>query len=89
VVSLVQPYPQGVHYVTFQEAIVTEKQYRVPEISCEHCVRAITNELASVPGVEVVNIDIPTKLVTLRHNADVTDEQIIATIAEAGYEVAA
>jgi len=68
---------------------VTEKTYTVPEISCEHCVRAITNELASVPGVEVVNIDIPTKVVTLRHSDEVTDEQIIATIAEAGYEVAA
>lgn len=68
---------------------MVEKQYRVPEISCEHCVRAITNELTSVPGIEVVNIDIPTKVVTLRHEDDVTDEQIVATIAEAGYEVAA
>jgi len=68
---------------------VIEKQYKVPEISCEHCVRAITNELTSVPGIEVVNIDIPTKLVTLRHSNDVSDEQIVATIAEAGYEVAA
>lgn len=68
---------------------MVEKQYRVPEISCEHCVRAITNELTSVPGIEVVNIDIPSKLVTVRHADDVTDEQIVATIAEAGYEVAA
>jgi len=67
---------------------MVEKQYQVPEISCEHCVRAITNELTSVPGVEVVNIDIPTKVVTVRHAETVTDEQIVATIAEAGYEVA-
>ena len=71
------------------EAIVTEKQYKVPEISCEHCVRAITNELTSVPGIEVVNIDISTKVVTVRHTDEVSDEQIVATIAEAGYEVAA
>jgi copper chaperone len=71
------------------EVIVTEKQYKVPEISCEHCVRAITNELTSVPGIEVINIDIPTKVVTVRHTDDVSDEQIVATIAEAGYEVAA
>jgi copper chaperone CopZ len=68
---------------------MVEKQYKVPDISCEHCVRAITNELASVPGVEVVNIDIPTKLVTVRHTDNVSDEQIVATIAEAGYDVAA
>jgi copper chaperone CopZ len=71
------------------EETVLEKQFRVPEISCDHCVRAITNELTSVPGIEVVNIDIPTKLVTVRHTDSVTDEQIIETIAEAGYEVAA
>jgi copper chaperone CopZ len=68
---------------------MVEKQYKVPDISCEHCVRAITNELVSVPGVEVVNIDIPTKIVTVRHANSVTDEQIVATIAEAGYDVAA
>lgn len=68
---------------------MTEKKYHVPEISCEHCVRAITNELSSVPGIEVISIDIPTKLVTLRHTDEVSDEQIVATIAEAGYEVAA
>ncbi|MEX1158095.1 MAG: heavy-metal-associated domain-containing protein [Thermomicrobiales bacterium] len=68
---------------------MVEKQYRVPDISCEHCVRAITNELTSVPGIEAVSIDIPSKLVTVRHGDAVTDEQIVATIAEAGYEVAA
>jgi copper chaperone CopZ len=68
---------------------MVEKQYKVPDISCEHCVRAITNELVSVPGVEVINIDIPTKVVTVRHADSVTDEQIVATIAEAGYDVAA
>jgi copper chaperone CopZ len=68
---------------------VVEKHYRVPEIRCEHCVRAITNELTSVPGIEAVDIDIPTKIVTVRHADSVSDEQIIATIAEAGYDVAA
>jgi copper chaperone len=82
-------YPLGVTSGQYLEVTVTEKQYKVPEISCEHCVRAITNELTSVPGIEVINIDIPTKVVTIRHTDEVSDEQIVATIAEAGYEVAA
>jgi copper chaperone len=82
-------YPLGVTSGQYLEVTVTEKQYKVPEISCEHCVRAITNELTSVSGIEVINIDIPTKVVTIRHTDEVSDEQIVATIAEAGYEVAA
>ncbi|MGH9172795.1 MAG: heavy-metal-associated domain-containing protein, partial [Vicinamibacterales bacterium] len=56
---------------------------------CEHCVRAITGELSGIAGVEVVSIDIPTKVVTVRHTDDVSDEQIVSGIEEAGYEVAA
>lgn len=67
---------------------VVEKQNRVPDISCEHCVRAITNELTSLSGVEVTSVDIDSKVVTVRHTDNVSDDQIIATIAEAGYEVA-
>lgn len=72
-----------------KEASVVEKQYRVPDISCEHCVRAIKNELTSLTGIDGVEVDIPTRVVTVRHRGDVTDEQIVASIAEAGYDVAA
>jgi copper chaperone CopZ len=68
---------------------MVEKQYRVPEISCEHCVRAITTELSGIDGVEVVRVDIPTKIVTVRAAESVSDERIVEGIEEAGYEVAA
>lgn len=67
---------------------MVEQRFRVPEISCEHCVRAITNELTSVPGIEAVDINRHSKLATVRHADSVSDERIIATIAEAGYDVA-
>jgi copper chaperone len=35
----------------------------VPDISCEHCERAITNALAPMSGVRTVNVDIPGKQV--------------------------
>ena len=31
----------------------------VPDISCEHCERAITNALTPISGVRSVNVDIP------------------------------
>ena len=35
----------------------------VPDISCEHCERAITNALSTVDGVRSVKVDIPARQV--------------------------
>ena len=62
--------------------------YRVPDVSCAHCRLAITNEVAPLPGVESVEVDLDAKIVTV--TGEPLDERaIIAAIDEAGYEVAA
>lgn len=68
---------------------MTEKTYIVPDVSCEHCVSAITSELTKIGGVQDVTVDIPTKVVTVRHDGSVSDDQVVAGLDEAGYEVAA
>ncbi|HZP94873.1 MAG TPA: heavy-metal-associated domain-containing protein [Candidatus Limnocylindria bacterium] len=40
----------------------------VPDISCEHCERTITNALAPVEGVRSVRVDIPTKRVEVEYD---------------------
>jgi copper chaperone len=61
----------------------------VPDISCEHCVRSVTNALTPVDGVQDVQIDIPTKQVTVAYdNAKVDVEQMKAILAEEDYPVA-
>jgi len=67
---------------------LTEQTYSVPDVSCEHCVRAITEELTKLPGVERVGVDLTTKLVTVRHDESVTDTQLRDGIADAGYDIA-
>jgi copper chaperone len=62
--------------------------YTVPGMSCEHCRMAITEEVDKVEGVESVDIDLETKLVTVRGEG-VQDETVRAAIGEAGYEIAA
>ncbi len=59
--------------------------YSVPDISCQHCVDAITNEVAKVGGVTDVNIDLDAKTVTV---AGGDEAAIVAAIDEAGYDVA-
>ncbi|HEY8648875.1 MAG TPA: heavy-metal-associated domain-containing protein [Candidatus Limnocylindria bacterium] len=43
----------------------------VPDISCEHCERTITDTLSPVDGVKRVTVDIPAKAVTVEYD-DVT-----------------
>lgn len=67
---------------------MTEKTYNVPDVSCEHCVAAVQRELSKIDGVEAITVDLDHKTVTVQAAADVTDQQIIAGLDEAGYDVA-
>jgi copper chaperone len=62
--------------------------YTVPGMHCGHCRAAVAGELQGVPGVESVEVDLDSKLVTVTgHRLD--DEALRSAIGEAGYEVAA
>ncbi len=68
---------------TIQEVVLA-----VPDISCEHCVKAINGALGVLPGVETVSTDIPSKSVSLRYDsAQLSMEQIEATLDDVGYTV--
>ncbi len=57
----------------------------VPDISCEHCVNAITSEVSTVDGVEDVSVDLEAKQVTVVGG---DFGSIVAAVDEAGYDVA-
>ena len=61
------------------------KTFVVPNISCEHCVRSIKNELAEVAGVQSVEANENTKVVQVTWTAPATWDQIKATLAEIDY----
>jgi len=64
---------------------MSARSYRVPDIQCAHCERAITAEVSRVPGVEAVEVDLAAKRVTVR-GARVDDGAVRKAIDEAGYE---
>jgi copper chaperone len=64
---------------------MTELAYTVPGMSCAHCEHAVSSELAQVPGVDSVDVDLETKRVTVRGH-DLRDAPLRAAIEEAGYE---
>jgi copper chaperone CopZ len=63
------------------------RTYSVPAIHCEHCERAVREEVAAVAGVSSVDVDLETKLVTVTGSA-LDDNAVRAAIEEAGYEAA-
>lgn len=70
-------------------ATVQEMTLSVPDVSCEHCVKTVNGALGTLPGVETVSTDIPTKSVSLRYDpSQLSMEQIKTTLDEAGYTVA-
>jgi copper ion binding protein len=66
-----------------------EKTYRVPDISCEHCVASINRALGQIEGVGEILVDLEAKTVTVKMDAPVSDERIVEGLYEAGFDIAA
>lgn len=62
------------------------KDFNVPEISCQHCVNAITKEVTSISGVQNVKVDLGSKRVTVQADESVAPQTIVNAINEAGYD---
>lgn len=59
--------------------------YKIPNISCHHCVHTITSELSELPGVKEVKADKDTKIAVITFEAPATEEQIVATLRDINY----
>jgi copper chaperone len=61
--------------------------YTVPAMHCGNCTAAVEREISQVPGVELVEAELSTKLVVVRGEG-VDDAAVREAIMEAGYEAA-
>jgi copper chaperone CopZ len=61
--------------------------YAVSGMTCGHCEASVKKELSAVVGVESVDVDLKTKLVTVT-GSSLDDTALRAAIGEAGYEAA-
>ncbi|GAA4693522.1 heavy-metal-associated domain-containing protein [Kocuria gwangalliensis] len=62
----------------------------VSGMTCGHCVSSVKEELAEVPGVESVSVDLNTggvSPVIIESTRELTSEEIAAAVEEAGYTV--
>lgn len=67
---------------------MTSTTYRVTGMTCEHCVRAVSTEVAAIDGVTDVQVDLPTGDVIVTSDAPLDADDVRAAVDEAGYELA-
>lgn len=65
----------------------TTATYTVVGMTCDHCVRSVTAEVAKLPGVTEVDVDLATGQVTVSSEAPIEDASFAAAVDEAGYQV--
>lgn len=67
--------------------MTTSTTYRVSGLTCEHCVRAVSGELAALAGVRQVDVDLVAggeSRVTVSADHDLPVEAVTGALAEAG-----
>ena len=62
--------------------------YRVVGMSCSHCIASVTAELAKLPGVTDVDVDLDSGDVTVLSDQSLDLDEVRAAVDEAGYQLA-
>ena len=62
-------------------------KFVVPEISCDHCKSTIINTLSTVDDIELVEVNIETKDVTLKSSEEIDLDLVKSLLDEQGYTV--
>jgi copper chaperone CopZ len=64
---------------------MTIVKYKVPNISCGHCVHTIKMEVSDLAGVQEVEASEQTKEVTISFDPPATEDQIVSLLKEINY----
>lgn len=63
--------------------------YTVEGMTCEHCVRSVTEEVGAIDGVTDLTVDLATGALSVTsQSGSVDDDAVRAAVAEAGYRLA-
>jgi len=61
--------------------------YAIEGMTCSHCIEAVRSELAALPGVTEVDVDLDHGRATVTSAAPIDHDVVVAAVSEAGYEV--
>ena len=63
--------------------------YAVTGMTCEHCVRAVTEEVRRIQGVADITVDLPTGALPISSSQPIEEAAVAEAVQEAGYQLAA
>ena len=66
---------------------MTTQTFTVTGMSCDHSVRAVTAEVAKLPGAQNVSVDLASGSVTVASAEGLDPVDVAGAVDEAGYEV--
>ncbi|KIQ62801.1 copper-binding protein [Kitasatospora griseola] len=61
--------------------------FTVSGMTCGHCEKTVGKAIGALDGVEAVQVDVTTGLVTVDSTVELDDETVRAAVDEAGYEL--
>ncbi len=61
------------------------QKFSVPNISCDHCVNTIRNELKELEGINLMDGDVANKQITVEYEDPATEEKIREKLKEINY----
>ena len=65
----------------------TIETYDVVGMTCDHCIRSVTEEVSALEGVSAVDVDLASGKVHVTTREPITTEQVREAVAEAGYQL--
>ena len=64
-----------------------DKKLIIPEISCQHCVDTIKKSLSEIENINLLEVDIDTKTVSIDYSNELDIDQIQNLLSDQGYTV--
>ena len=61
--------------------------YTVTGMTCGHCVSSVTEGVSELPGVQQVDVDLPTGAVTVTSTEPLAESDVRSAVEEAGYQL--
>ncbi|MFC4003682.1 heavy-metal-associated domain-containing protein [Prauserella oleivorans] len=68
---------------------MAQQTYTVTGMTCEHCVRSVSEEVGAIDGVTDVAVDLPTGEVVVTSDKELGMDDVRAAVEEAGYQLTA
>jgi copper chaperone len=64
---------------------MTTSEYTVTGMTCEHCVKAVSDEVGKLAGVADVQVDLASGTLRVHSEAPIAEADVLAAVDEAGY----